>query len=262
MGFLIRFLSVFLAMQVVQVAGVSAAEEIGKAVAITVTVSGSSGPLSISSPVHRDERIQASSSGTGQFVFRDGTKLAVGPNSSLALDQSIFNDQSSFKSFSLKTSKGAFRWISGSSKSSAYRINTPFGTLGIRGTAFDFYVNGRSATIILLKGQARFCGNDGSCKSLSRGCDVVSADRSGVKQLGKTEAKTPVNGVGNAVSFPFLTGSRKLTQPFRVAGGSCGLTTVRVLQEERSGSRPDGGSPGGGTGGTSGSSGGNSNGPT
>lgn len=194
-----------------------AAEQIGKATAITVTVTGGSGPISVNSPIYRDERIRVSSSGAGQFVFRDGTKLAVGPNSSLVLDRSIFDDSDSFKTLTINATKGSFRWISGSSKSSAYKIKTPLGTLGVRGTAFDFYVGPSSATIVLIKGQADLCGK-GGCRRLSNGCDAAVATPGGVSTI-DPKSKTVVRGVKDQTSFPFMTGQRRLPSAFLGSGG-------------------------------------------
>ena len=135
----------------------------------------------------------------------------------------------------LKATRGTFRWVSGSSKSSAYRINTPFGTLGVRGTVFDFYVNSSTAAVVLLEGQATFCGNDGVCKRLDRGCDFVRADRRGVTEDSKRVSKTAVNGVKNEESFPFLVGTRKLNRPFQVGGGKCGLSASATLELKKEG---------------------------
>ena len=240
---LLKFLIAATVLQFALVTGAFAAEEIGKAIAVTVTVSGDNGSLSASSPIHRDERIHTSSSGTGQFVFRDGTKLAVGPNSSLVLDRSIFSSSSSFKKFTLNAARGTFRWISGKSISAAYKINTPFGTLGVRGTVFDFFVSSNTAAFILLEGNAVFCGNDGVCKALTRGCDFVRANRNGVMGENRKPPKTAIEGVRNDVSFPFLVGSRKLSRPFRVGGGRCGLSaSLRTLGGDEpgpGGTRPD-----------------------
>ena len=242
---LLKFLIAATVLQFALVTGAFAAEEIGKAIAVTVTVTGDDGPLSASSAIHRDERVRTSSSGTGQFVFRDGTKLAVGPNSSLVLDQSIFSGSSSFKKLTLNATRGTFRWVSGKSTSAAYKINTPFGTLGVRGTVFDFYVSSNTAAVILLEGKATFCGNDGVCKALTRGCDFVRANRNGVRGENRKPPKTAIEGVRNDVSFPFLMGTRKLSRPFRVGGGRCGLSaSVRVLDkkggdEPGPGERPD-----------------------
>jgi hypothetical protein len=117
-----------------------AAEQVGEAVLIRTAVTGQTGPLVVKDPVHRDERIRTSNSGLGQFVFRDGTKLAVGWGSSVVIDKFVFDDSKSVKKLSIKAAKGTFRWISGNSKSSAYEILTPAGTIGVRGTVFDFYI--------------------------------------------------------------------------------------------------------------------------
>lgn len=219
-----RYLIAALTLPLLLAPGAFAAEQIGKALAITVTVSGDNGILRASSPIHRDERIRASNSGTGQFEFRDGTKLAVGPNSSLVLDRSIFAGDSSFQSLTLKATRGTFRWVSGNSKSSAYKVNTPFGTLGVRGTVVDIYLGSSSAAVVILEGQATFCGNDGKCKRLERSCDIVRANRRGLMDESAGQSGTAVSGVRNEVSFPFLMGTRKLSRPFQVGGGRCGLS--------------------------------------
>ena len=51
----------------------------------TIAVAGDTGPLAVRSPVHRDERIRTSQNGLGEFLFRDGTKFAVGGNSSVVV---------------------------------------------------------------------------------------------------------------------------------------------------------------------------------
>ena len=252
-----KFFVAAFALQMTLAASAFASEEIGKAVSITVSVTGDNGPLSVSSPIHRDERIQTSTSGTGQFEFRDGTKLAIGPNSTLVIDRSVFVGSSSFKNLSLKATRGAFRWISGTSKSSAYQINTRLGTLGIRGTAVDFYVGSSAVAVVLLRGKATFCGLNGICKRLEHRCDIVVADRNGVKEAGKQRSKIVVNGVKNEETFPFLTGTRKLSQPFRVGGGSCGLSKIQIRRVNEDGSEEGTKAGGSGRGG-----GGNPNGPS
>ena len=229
-----RYLIAALTLPLMLAPGAFAAEEIGKALAITVTVSGDNGILKASSPIHRDERIRASSSGQGQFEFRDGTKLAVGPNSSLVLDRSIFAGDTTFQSLTLKASRGTFRWVSGTSKSSAYKINTPFGTLGVRGTVVDVYIGSNTAAAVILEGQAEFCGNDGKCKRLERGCDIVRANRKGLMDV-ETEPKAAVKGIRNEVSFPFLMGTRKLSRPFHVGGGKCGLSASALKLDKING---------------------------
>jgi hypothetical protein len=134
-----------------------AAEQVGEAVLIKTEVTGAGGPLRVDAPVHRNEKIKTSLSGLGQFLFRDGTKLAVGWGSSVTIDKFVYDDTDSVKKLTIKAAKGTFRWISGNSKSSAYQILTPAGTIGVRGTAFDFFVGPDGTTaVVLLSGAARF----------------------------------------------------------------------------------------------------------
>ncbi|WP_455273389.1 FecR domain-containing protein [Rhizobium herbae] len=201
----------------------AAAESIGKAVHIKTTVTGASGELSVNDRVFQDERIRTSKSGLGQFVFRDGTKLAVGWGSSVTIDQFVFDGSRSVKKLTIKAAKGTFRWVSGNSKHAAYEILTPAGTIGVRGTTFDFYIGADGTTaVVLLGGAASFCGA-GGCRQLTRRCDCVVARPNGT--LTDTRRVNPgiFKTLGNARALPFLSGGQKL--PASGSGG-CGLTKV------------------------------------
>ena len=110
-----------------------AAEKVGQARKIDVTVTGAAGSLSTGDAVHRDERIRANATGLGQFEFQDGTKLAVGPNASVVIDKYVLGEGGKLKKFTIKASRGTFRFIAGKSSAGAYKVSTPAGTLGIRG---------------------------------------------------------------------------------------------------------------------------------
>jgi hypothetical protein len=215
------------------------AEEVGQAVLIKTSVSGDSGELVVTSPVHRDERIRTSLSGLGQFVFRDNTKLAVGWGSSVVIDRYVFNDDNSVKNLTVTAAKGTFRWISGNSESSAYEIVTPAGTLGVRGTAFDFYIgqNGTTA-VLLLNGAARFCASNG-CKELTHPCEVVIATPQG----GATDPRRANPGVlaalGDPRDLPFLTGYQDLTQDFRANDRTCRLLLAGWIKVDRDSPLPN-----------------------
>src|ERR1044072_9423176 len=96
-----------------QASGGFAAEKVGEAVLVKTSVTGDGGILVTRSPVHRDERIRTSSSGLGEFIFQDGTKFAVGANSSVVIDKFVFNDSKSVKNLTISAAKGRFPWISG-----------------------------------------------------------------------------------------------------------------------------------------------------
>ena len=209
-----------------------AAEKVGEAVLIKTAVLGGNRPLVVKAPVHRDERIRTSNTGLGQFVFRDGTKLAVGWGSSVVIDKYVFDDSNSVKKLSIRAAKGTFRWISGKSKSSAYEILTPAGTIGVRGTAFDFHVMANGITaVVLLNGSARVCGGNG-CRELKRPCDcVISTPGRGVTDPRKVN-RSIFTTLGTARALPFLSGTQSLTRGFGGTAINCGLSMASVGEKK------------------------------
>jgi hypothetical protein len=205
-----------------------AAERVGETVFVKTAVTGKDGPLAVKSPVHRDERIRTSNIGLGQFVFKDGTKLAVGWGSSVVIDKFVYDDTRSVKKLTIRAAKGTFRWISGRSTSSAYEILTPAGTIGVRGTAFDFYIDGNGTTaVVLLNGSARFCGA-GGCRQLQRRCDCVIATRNGGLTNARRVDPSIFRMLGNQRALPFLSGNQQLSRGFRATGADCGLSTASL----------------------------------
>jgi hypothetical protein len=115
------------------VSAATAAEKVGNAVKINVTITGGAGPMSTGDPVHRDERVRANASGVGQFRFEDGTKLAIGPNATVVIDKFVLGEGGKVKKLTVRVTKGTLRLIGGQSSPKAYTIVTPAGTMGIRG---------------------------------------------------------------------------------------------------------------------------------
>lgn len=229
-------------------------DQVGQATQIKTAVTGAGGPLAIRSPVYRDERITTSPSGLGEFTFQDGTKFAVGGGSSVVIDQFVFNDSNTFNRLSLNAARGSFRWISGKSKSEAYQIETPAGTIGIRGTRLDIFVGpGGVTSVVLLEGAAQFCGVNG-CEELRRRCDVVVATPSGGVSPASRVNRGIFQEVGTDSAFPFLSGRQRLTRGFYgFASGSCGLAgagsgPLKFRNESNGTDRPERPKPGSGSG--------------
>ena len=202
----------------------SAADKVGEAVRITVRVTGQGGALATGDAIHRDERIRSNASGVGAFLFDDGTKLAVGPNSSVVIDNYVYGGSNTVKKLTLGATKGTLRWISGKSGHQAYKIQTPSGTLGVRGTAFDVYVGTNGVTAVtLLNGQAEFCNSSG-CQTLRRRCQFVIA-RPGGGAVSKPRGITRSIGIGvsGAEAFPFLSGRASLPRGFLASSSCAGL---------------------------------------
>lgn len=137
------------------IAPANAQEGIGEAKAVVdvATATGQVGDrgLEVGSPVYMGDEVRTDGQGEAQLLFQDGTRMVVGPNSSLVLDEFVFRSQAQENSFAVRALGGTFRFISGEQPKDAYLIQTPSATIGVRGTVFDFSVTAQQTDVILLK---------------------------------------------------------------------------------------------------------------
>jgi hypothetical protein len=116
-------------------------DAIGTAVVVEGQVSGSFGgrrlALTPGDGVVANEIIHSEPTSSGQINFFDQTKLFIGPNSTVTLDRLVFDTSGGAGRLTIDITKGALRLISGRSAHAAYHINTPLGSLGLRGTLVD-----------------------------------------------------------------------------------------------------------------------------
>lgn len=104
--------------------------------------------------VYFDEEIVTGTESATQITFADDTKLTMGPNARMILDEMIYDPRDpTISKMSMTMVQGVFSFVSGKMKSTAYTVNTPTTTIGVRGTAFSVLVrpNGTSA-VTLSKG--------------------------------------------------------------------------------------------------------------
>ncbi|WP_119390192.1 FecR family protein [Taklimakanibacter lacteus] len=194
-----------------------AASPIGTAVSTSTTVSAGGRTLQKSSPIFFNDLLRSNATGLGQFVFDDGTKLAMGPSASLKIDQSIYKGKRTLQQASIQASKGAFRYISGAV--SGHKIATPYGTIGIRGTAFDFTIRNGKVYILLFRGAVSFC-NGGTCKTLRRSCDYLVGGGGGVSDP-KPLSTAIDSGLNIGQVFPLTVNQGKLNSQFRQGTKGC-----------------------------------------
>jgi hypothetical protein len=139
--------------------GALAAERVGRTVEAQDTVSGEGAVgkrvIARADPIYRDERLRSNITGLGQFELGDGSKLVLGRNASLIVDRYVTNGGGRAKNVTLRLVSGSVRFMSGASDKQAYRINTPQGTIGVRGTAFDLTVRNGKTYLLLLPKKAR-----------------------------------------------------------------------------------------------------------
>ncbi|NNF78672.1 MAG: hypothetical protein HKN05_11650, partial [Rhizobiales bacterium] len=110
-----------------------AAERIGSAEKIVNQVTGRIGKaravrLAVGKAVHRGEQIRSQPQSSAEFVFKDQTRLAVGSNASVYLDEFVYAGAGSSNKIILNAVKGAFRFASGKAGSKSYSIRTPTST--------------------------------------------------------------------------------------------------------------------------------------
>jgi Tfp pilus assembly protein FimT len=126
--------------------------------------------------VFLDETVRTAASSAAKLRFVDETDLSLGPQASVKLDRYVFNPDKTAKEMAVTMTKGAMRWVSGLSPSSAYRIRTPQATIGVRGTIFDLVADGRRTTVVLQEGAVEVCttGSRRVCRMLTRKGDVIT----------------------------------------------------------------------------------------
>lgn len=159
--------------------GALAATDTGTAVGVTpaAVARDHSGArtLVVGSDVRLGERVVTGPTGEVQIVFDDDTHLVVGPRSSLLIEAYLLRRDHSVKRFTIDALAGGFRFITGNGPKNAYLIRTPAGTIGVRGTAFDFVVGERTIAV-LFEGAIRMCAPSGRCVVLDRRCQVGATD--------------------------------------------------------------------------------------
>ena len=112
----------------------NAQTKIGKATSVKPHAEGSiAGALSPQSDVHANETVRTGTSGVADLRFIDQSNLSVGPTSVVRLDRFVYDPNKSSGSVVIDATRGSFRFVAGSQDKRAYKVKTPYGTLGIRG---------------------------------------------------------------------------------------------------------------------------------
>lgn len=117
----------------------AAAQEIGTAGAVNPASTGTpparpTRVLQLGSRVVFKERVDTSAGGTVQLVFVDKTTMSIGPNSTVVVDEFVYDPNSGTGKLTATMAKGVLRFVGGNtSHSGGAEIRTPSATLGIRG---------------------------------------------------------------------------------------------------------------------------------
>jgi hypothetical protein len=106
-------------------------------VAVVLQANASSGPAQakVGDPVYQGDVMQTGADGKLVLTFKDGSVFNLSSNGRMALDELVYDPKSSANSTRFTLAKGTLTFASGQiAKSGDMRVDTPVGTMGIRGT--------------------------------------------------------------------------------------------------------------------------------
>jgi hypothetical protein len=90
-------------------------------------------------PIKSSEELSSGAGASMGFTLQDGTRVALSPNSTLRLDQFIYEPRTESGSLALALLKGSIRFVSGTMaklNGDSVKIFTNTALVGVRGTDF------------------------------------------------------------------------------------------------------------------------------
>ena len=139
---------------------------------------GETRTLVVGSDIFIGDRIVTGPEGQVQILFSDRTKLVVGPRSALLIEDYLIREDGSAGKMVLDALGGSFRFITGRAPKDRYQINTPGGTISVRGTAFQLWVG---AAVYMLVEHGIACSGDECADNV---CEIMKIAGSDTQVLG------------------------------------------------------------------------------
>ena len=143
---------------------------VGEAVVIqnqVVRVLGAaSAQINVGDGLLRDEIVRTGLDSAARLVMADNTNLSLGPNASIKLDRAVFNDEHTYREIAIRLTTGAFRFVTGESAKTAYKLTNALGIIGVRGTTLDILSQRGKLTVVLQNGASSVCTVSGVCVQL------------------------------------------------------------------------------------------------
>lgn len=122
--------------KVMNVAGSVFIERTGAVIIQTGASPGTPAQAKIDDHVYAGDIIQTAADGIIGIIFGDGTSFNVSSNARMEINEFIYNPKGTSNSTLFRLTKGTFTMLAGkAAKTGNMRVETPVGTMGIRGTA-------------------------------------------------------------------------------------------------------------------------------
>jgi hypothetical protein len=137
------------------------AEPVGTVLGVvgTVTVNHENKAISAQrkTPLFENDTITSSENARAQLRFSDGTLTTMGANTSMRIQAFTFKQKNKPNNAQFELLTGAFRTLSGEllkSSGAQFHVQTPVGTIGIRGTDFwGGYLEADNIDVLLISGE-------------------------------------------------------------------------------------------------------------
>jgi hypothetical protein len=156
--------------------------------------------INVGDSVLRDETVRTGAESAARLVMADNTNLSLGPNATIKLDRTVFNDEHTYRDIAIRLTAGAFRFITGDSEKVAYKITTPVATIGVRGTVLDILSQRGKTTVVLQEGASRVCATGGRCTELTQPGDTAVVTSAGGKVTVQKVNIPPWSFAGNCAA--------------------------------------------------------------
>jgi len=129
--------------------------------------------LVVKDDVFSQEVIETGSEAATRIVFRDGTRLSMGPSSRVTLDRYVYDPKTGTGRLAMNFLSGVFEFLSGAMNEAGYDLRTPFAQLSVRGTQLIIDTNAK--VIVVTNGSVLATTADGQQFLLSR-AECLTAD--------------------------------------------------------------------------------------
>jgi hypothetical protein len=163
----------------------SAQTRVGEAVVVQNEVvrvgASASKQINVGDGLLRDEVVRTGLASAARLVMADNTNLSLGPSATIRLDRTVFNDEHSYREIAVRLTTGAFRFVTGSSEKTAYKITTPLASVGVRGTVLDILSQRGKTTVVLQEGASTVCTLSYQCIQLTQPGDTAIITSTGGK---------------------------------------------------------------------------------
>jgi hypothetical protein len=176
---------------------------------------GATRTLTVGADIFIGDKVTTGPKGQVEILFDDNTKLVVGPHTTLAIDDYMLRNNGDPGKLVVDVLSGSFRFATGDSAKDRYEINTPTGTIGVRGTWFDGFIDIDGITRILhYEGIVRFKAKKSKNWTELHDLCTLGQISDTATILGNTQDMT--NQIRNQLrgEFPYADNQSKLHRPF------------------------------------------------